>query len=159
MVSEVGSVHMVPLSRGRWATFDFSHDPKKRFLLWIFDTPNSTYQLAASEATEAGLERPKTSAFMSGGCMQSLNPIALKLRPCIEDRANFWLTDVFMWFGKYKIRFRFSNKLHFDFRRFSYHFRLSSYKDIWNNYSPRANIFLIFLSLLSFHTIIIFRGL
>ena len=42
----------IPLNRGRWATFDFSHDPKNRFLLWFFDTPNSTYQQTALEAAE-----------------------------------------------------------------------------------------------------------
>ena len=80
--------HAVPLNRGRWATFGFSHDPKKRVLLWFFDTPKSTYQLMASAAAEAGLNRPKTSALMNGGCMQSFDLLALKLRPCIGYTGN-----------------------------------------------------------------------
>ena len=47
----------------------------------IFDTPKSVNQLTASEAVEAGLDRPKTSALMNGGCMQSFDLLALKLRP------------------------------------------------------------------------------
>ena len=47
----------------------------------IFDTPYSAYQLTASEAAEADLTRLKTSSLMSGGCMQSLNLVALKPRP------------------------------------------------------------------------------
>ena len=54
----------------------------------IFDTPNSTYQLTASEAAEAGLDRPKTSALMNGGCMQSFDLLALKLRPCIGNKPK-----------------------------------------------------------------------
>ena len=44
------------------------------------EATNSTYQLTASEAVEAGLTWPKTSAFMSKGYMQSFNLLALKLR-------------------------------------------------------------------------------
>ena len=44
------------------------------------EATKSTYRLTASEAVEAGLTRPKTSAFMSQGCMQSFNLLALKLR-------------------------------------------------------------------------------
>ena len=39
----------------------------------IFDTPKSVNQLTASEAAEAGLTRPKTTALMSGGYMPSFN--------------------------------------------------------------------------------------
>jgi len=53
--------------------------PQKYFQIF-FDTPNSTYQLTASEALEAGLKWPKTSALMSLGCMQSFNLLALKIR-------------------------------------------------------------------------------
>ena len=48
------------------------------------EATNSTYQLTASEAVEAGLILPKTSAFMSRGCIQSFNLLALKLRLLIE---------------------------------------------------------------------------
>ena len=54
------------------------------------EATNSTYQLAASEAVEiveaveAGLTWPETSAFMSRGCIQSFNLLALKLRLLIE---------------------------------------------------------------------------
>ena len=44
------------------------------------EATNSTYQLTASEAVEAGLTWPKTSAFMSRGCMETFNLLALKLR-------------------------------------------------------------------------------
>ena len=44
------------------------------------EATDSIYQLKASEAVEAGLKWFKTSAFMSRGCMQSFNLIALKLR-------------------------------------------------------------------------------
>ena len=54
----------------------------------IFDTPTSTYQMTASEAAEAGLDRPKTSALMNGGCMQSFDLLALKLRPCIGNKPK-----------------------------------------------------------------------
>ena len=56
------------------------------------EATNSTYQLTASEAVEtveAGLTWPETSAFMSRGCMQSFNLLALKLRPCIGDKREF----------------------------------------------------------------------
>ena len=52
-------------------------------------TLNSTNQLTASEAAEAGLTWPKTSALMSRGCMQSFNHLALKLRPCIGDFVSW----------------------------------------------------------------------
>ena len=51
------------------------------------EATNSTYQLTASEAVEiveAGLTWPETSAFMSRGCIQSFNLLALKLRLLIE---------------------------------------------------------------------------
>ena len=44
------------------------------------EATNSTYQLTASEAMEAGLTWPKTSALMSRGCMQNFNLLGLKLR-------------------------------------------------------------------------------
>ena len=54
----------------------------------------------ASEAAEAGLERLKTSALLSWGCIQSFNLLALKLRPCIADKVKNLLTDGFLWFVK-----------------------------------------------------------
>ena len=48
-------------------------------------TLNSTNQLTASEAAEAGLTWPKTSALMSRGCMQSFNLLALKLSILIAN--------------------------------------------------------------------------
>ena len=66
---------------------------EKCFLLWFFR--NSQNKLTASEAAEAGLDRPKTSALMSKGCMQSFEVLALKLRPWWGHRAtyrdNFWV--------------------------------------------------------------------
>ena len=44
------------------------------------EATNSTYQLTASEAVEAGLTWPKSSAFMSQGCMETFNLLALKIR-------------------------------------------------------------------------------
>ena len=89
----------VPLNRGRWATFDLWHNPEKCLLLWFFDTENSANQLTASEATEAGLNRPKTSARVCKGCMQSYDLLALKLRPwwarIVMYRHNFFLSQVF----------------------------------------------------------------
>ena len=47
----------------------------------FFDTPNSTCEVTASEAVEAGLIWPKTSAHICRGHMQSFNLLASKLRP------------------------------------------------------------------------------
>ena len=43
----------------------------------IFDTPNSTYQLTASEAAEVNAERLNTSAPMGKGYMPILNLLRL----------------------------------------------------------------------------------
>ena len=69
--------HPIPLNRGLWATFDFSHDLEKCFLLWFFGTPSLTYQLTASEAAEADLIWPKTSAPTRSCYMASFSLLAL----------------------------------------------------------------------------------
>ena len=67
---------------------DFSHDLKKCFLLRFFDTPNSTYQLTASEAAEVNAERPKTSAPMGKGYMPILNLLGSLGWPCISFKQK-----------------------------------------------------------------------
>ena len=115
--------HPVPLNRGRWATFDSWHNPEKCLLLWFFDTQNSANQLTASEAAEASLDRPKTSARMSKGCMQSFDLLALKLRPwwgnTAMDRHNFW---VFLYIVRYANKMFFFVFFWFLFAFFVYGF-------------------------------------
>ena len=67
---------------------DFSHDLKKCFLLRFFDTPNSTYQLTASEAAEVNAERPKTSAPMGEGYMPILNLLGSLVWACISFKQK-----------------------------------------------------------------------
>ena len=68
---------------------DFSHDLKNCFLLRFFDTPNSTYQLTASEAAEVNAERPKTSAPMGKGYMPILNLLGSLVEPCIGNLQEY----------------------------------------------------------------------
>ena len=84
MASEVGS----EVTRGRWAAFDLSHDLKKRFLPWIYDTPKSVNQLTASEAVEAGLTWPKTTAPMSWGYMPSFKLLGQSKRSGSLDKLS-----------------------------------------------------------------------
>ena len=80
--------HPVHVNRGRRVTLDFSHDLKKCFLLWFFDTPNSTYQLTVSEAAEVNADRPKTTAPMGKGYMPILNLLGSLVWPCISDKQE-----------------------------------------------------------------------
>ena len=68
----------------------------------FFDTPNSTCEVTASEAAEAGLIVTMTCARMSRGYMQSFNLLALKLWPCIKDNQ---LDRRLLWLGIYIVRF------------------------------------------------------
>ena len=79
----------VYLNRGHWATFDFSHDLEKCFLLWFFGIPNCTYQLTASEATEVGLIWPKTSAPTRSCSMASFSLLTVKMWLCIKDIQKY----------------------------------------------------------------------
>ena len=84
MASEIRSEfwgHTAPHNRGRWVTLDFGHDLKNA-IFYDFWHPqyNSNYQLMASEAAEAGLTWPKTSALISRGYKQSFYLLALKRR-------------------------------------------------------------------------------
>ena len=81
--------HPIPLNRGLWATFDFSHDLEKCFLLWFFGTPSLTYQLTASEAAEADLIWPKTSAPTRSCYLASFSLLALTVWPCISDIQKY----------------------------------------------------------------------
>ena len=57
-----------------------------------FDIPNSTYQLTASEATEAtevNDERPKTNAPMGKGYMPILNLLGSLVEPCIGNLQEY----------------------------------------------------------------------
>ena len=55
----------------------------------IFDTPNSTYQLTASEATEVNAERPKTTQPLDTGYMPILNLLGSLVWPCISDTQEY----------------------------------------------------------------------
>ena len=52
----------------------------------FFDTPNSTCEVTASEAAEAGLIVTMTWLMIGRGHMQSFNLLALKLWICIKDK-------------------------------------------------------------------------
>ena len=56
----------------------------------IFDTPKSVNKLTASEAAEAGLTRPKTTALMSGGYMSSFNLLGQFKRSESLDTLSFF---------------------------------------------------------------------
>ena len=74
---------------------------EKRFLPWLFDTPNSTNQITASEAAEAGFIWLITSALICNGCIQSFNLLALKLRP--------WWGKIAMFQTSWEFSFGFQN--------------------------------------------------
>ena len=75
--------HPVPLNRGRWTTLKSCLDLEKIFLPCFFDTSNSTCEVTASEAAEAGLIVTMTWLTLSTTHMQSYDLLALKLWICI----------------------------------------------------------------------------
>ena len=90
--------HPIPLNRGLWATFDFSHDLEKCFLLWFFGTPSLTYQLTASEAAEADLIWPMSPAPMGRGHMQSFNLLGQTVSESIGNKQQYRIrgTQIYM---------------------------------------------------------------
>ena len=54
MASEVGWRSQPQTTSSHWASCNLCPNLEKWFLLWFFNTGNSAYQLAASEATESG---------------------------------------------------------------------------------------------------------
>ena len=97
--------HPVPLNRGRWTTLKSCLDLEKCFLLCFFDTPNSTCEVTASEAAEAGLIVTMTWPTLSTTHMQSFNLLALKLWICIAHTRNYRQLLRFT----YKVRFSSDN--------------------------------------------------
>ena len=69
----------------RFTIWKWNYDFKRTMEATQYWAIINEYQLTASEAVEATLTWPKTSAVMSLGCMQNFNLLVFKLRPLLTN--------------------------------------------------------------------------